>query len=140
MLPMQLADFIHFVKRELESEKLKTLYVGFSNFPLGSCMDASILLGNLLIENGYGDFYLVSGERSPFLTHSWLESSDWIIDITADQFDDTLEVKLMFSKTDHTGLYKDFIVTSAKPVIKKSLVADMGYIAVYNSIKVKLRQ
>lgn len=55
------------------------------NFPNGSCDDASILLARYLSEKGNFDIKLVKGGFDN-KTHNWLEVDDFIVDITAKQF------------------------------------------------------
>ena len=68
-------------------------YIGFTEFPMGSCGDASILLGEYLHEQGHGEWTYVSGVREgqQFQSHAWLERDGWLLDITADQFDEISE-------------------------------------------------
>ncbi len=59
------------------------------NFPHGSCGDASILLGQYLLDHSLGLWEYIGGEREQDLhSHAWLERDGLIVDITADQFDD----------------------------------------------------
>ncbi|WP_394165438.1 hypothetical protein [Neptunomonas phycophila] len=61
----------------------------FEAFPLGACGAASGLLGAYLDELGLGRFHYVCGRTSGqnWISHAWLELDGWILDITADQFD-----------------------------------------------------
>ena len=68
-------------------ESLTTI---LKNFPLGSCGEASVLLGVFLREQGFGGAVYVLGRRG----HQWharLEMGDTVIDITADQLDEGIE-------------------------------------------------
>lgn len=60
------------------------------DFPLGSCGDASSLLGKYLEQKGFGKFTYVSSQRisKPEESHAWIKGDNLIIDITADQFDE----------------------------------------------------
>lgn len=63
----------------------------FKEFPSGSCGDASLLLAKYLTSGGLGQFDYVKGETGSrrdgtWHTHGWIQQSDLIIDITADQF------------------------------------------------------
>lgn len=63
-------------------------------FPKGSCGDASLLLGAFLVDNGQGGFEYVSGTRgswedNSWISHAWLAKDGLIVDVTADQFDDS---------------------------------------------------
>jgi|WetSurMetagenome_2_1015567.scaffolds.fasta_scaffold873913_1 hypothetical protein len=77
----------------LESMLIQERSVTLQDFPRGSCGDATLLLGTYLIEEGFGPFDYMLGERSGpmgegWTSHAWLEQDDLIIDITADQFPD----------------------------------------------------
>lgn len=61
----------------------------FEYFPRGCCGDVAELLAAYLKDEGLGEFAYVSGwseERSS--SHAWLEKDGYIIDATADQFQD----------------------------------------------------
>jgi hypothetical protein len=62
-----------------------------SGFPAGCCGDSSELLAEFLKENGF-DFEYVGGrdggDDEELMTHAWLALDDFIVDITADQFND----------------------------------------------------
>jgi len=66
---------------------VRTIIVTFSNFPRGSCGEASLFLAKYLEENNCGCFNYILGDREG-RSHAWLEQGDVIVDITADQFDD----------------------------------------------------
>ncbi len=77
----------------IESCELKNLSIGFETFPYGSCGDATLLLGTYLIEQGFDPFHYVCGEKRNTATddwhpHAWLQKSNLVVDITADQFPD----------------------------------------------------
>ena len=57
------------------------------DFPRGACSDASLLLAKYLQVKRCGQSMYVLGERDG-QRHAWLQLQDFIIDITADQFDD----------------------------------------------------
>lgn len=61
--------------------------VGLASFPVGSCGDASLLLGTYLKDSGLGEWTYHSGSRGQ-QTHGWIERDGVIVDITADQFPD----------------------------------------------------
>jgi len=61
--------------------------LSLQSFPDGACGDASILLAHHLTEHGFGPFRYICGRRGD-ATHVWLRDGHFIIDITADQFDD----------------------------------------------------
>ncbi|MDH3976436.1 MAG: hypothetical protein OEV42_19400 [Deltaproteobacteria bacterium] len=61
----------------------------FRDFPVGSCCDATDLLGTYFLEKGLGSFDFVKGnrgEKGNLETHAWLQKEDIIVDITAYQF------------------------------------------------------
>lgn len=65
-------------------------------FPRGSCGDACELLGQYLIDSGFGDWRFCAGIRDrSFLSHAWLERDGLILDITADQFTEIDEPVLL---------------------------------------------
>ncbi len=96
---------------------IKKLPVSFHEFPMGSCGDASLLLGKYLDEMGLGQFYYVSGhlERQ---SHAWLEKDGVIIDITADQF---TEINDEVVVTRNNDFYKRF-----EEDIRKSYIDSFG--------------
>lgn len=57
------------------------------DFPRGACADASLLLAKYLQVNNCGQSLYVLGERRGH-GHAWLHLQEYIVDITADQFDD----------------------------------------------------
>lgn len=63
----------------------------FADFPHGACGDASLLLGKYIQQSASLSLHYVCGElreTGNFQTHAWLEHEDFIIDITADQFEE----------------------------------------------------
>lgn len=59
----------------------------FERFPQGCCGDTSDLLAKYLTEhNIYAEY--VWGINSKGQSHGWLEYQGWIVDITADQFNE----------------------------------------------------
>ena len=61
-------------------------------FPRGACGDVSLILGQVLDDEGITGFQYVCGNKyEPFSSHAWLQKGEWIIDITADQFPDVAE-------------------------------------------------
>ena len=66
------------------------------NFPNGACGSSSLLLGAILVDNGYANFKYVCGERPSqdgmqTISHAWLTDGHLIADITAKQFCDAPE-------------------------------------------------
>jgi hypothetical protein len=69
------------------------LGITFQAFPRGSCGDASPLLGRYLKDRGFADVTYVLGMRGRTIdgnehSHAWLRVDAYIVDITADQFDE----------------------------------------------------
>lgn len=72
------------------------------NFPHGACGSSSLLLGAILVDNGYMQFRYVCGERpsqdgTRTVSHAWLTDGELIVDITADQFCDAPEAVIVTS-------------------------------------------
>src|ERR1700690_2284647 len=66
----------------------RRLSVCMQKFPVGSCGDATLLLGTFLAEQGLGTFTYVLGGRTDDeiegrYTHAWLECDGIIVDLTA---------------------------------------------------------
>ncbi|MET7372535.1 hypothetical protein [Micromonospora arida] len=93
----------HAATNSQDQEALKAVVAGFrvalelgdlplvslAAFPHGSCGDVCELLGQFLIDSGFGEWRYCSGQRDDsFFTHAWLERDGLILDITADQFPD----------------------------------------------------
>lgn len=63
----------------------------FQSFPRGCCGDVAELLAALLKDEGLGTFAYVSGWRDGNdISHAWLEKDGYIVDATADQFEDAV--------------------------------------------------
>lgn len=126
---MELLEFVWKVKKALALEEIKSCYVGFNDFPAGACMDSSILLGILLNKNGYGIFNLVSGwsNTEHFFTHTWLESENHIIDITADQFNACRSQLPVLNLVDTPNFYSSFDIQFKESVLGYTSVPDLGF-------------
>ena|SRR5215204_3097983 len=74
----------------LENCDQTKLPVGLRAFPSGACADASLLLSKYLQEKGEGKAEYVSGTDGN-QTHAWLELDGILIDITADQFNSSID-------------------------------------------------
>ena len=123
------------VRDAIEQEEVRKCYIGFEWFPYGSCMDASILLGIILEENGVGRYEYVSAVND-LATHSWLEFEGQLIDITADQFDkDNPKVVINESVNFHLG----FKVASRHSIKDESKVPDIGFYYALSMVKEILR-
>lgn len=57
-------------------------------YPVGSCGDASLLLGAYLVDQGVEGFLYICGKYGEHngLTHAWLQRGNCVVDITASQF------------------------------------------------------
>lgn len=71
------------VRSDPATSRLSTL----RDFPRGACRDASLLLAKYLQVKNCGRSLYVLGERHGH-GHAWLQLQEFIIDITADQFED----------------------------------------------------
>ncbi|MCG8016212.1 MAG: hypothetical protein JAY97_08355 [Candidatus Thiodiazotropha sp. 'RUGA'] len=60
----------------------------FKAFPRGSCGNASLLLGNWLTRCGFKNIQVVLAKKEEGPSHSWLIVGGYIVDITADQFEE----------------------------------------------------
>jgi hypothetical protein len=75
--------------------------LGLRSFPKAACGDASRLLAQYLRDRGFGEWAIVSAWRDGLSrSHAWLEQDGWLIDITADQFDDGLEPVTVVRRSD----------------------------------------
>ena len=86
-------------REALEKCDRHLLPIAFEEFPRGSCGDATLLLAKFLEKSGFGMFDYVCGEipieGGGLQSHAWLQRSNLIIDITADQFDEVQETVLV---------------------------------------------
>jgi hypothetical protein len=73
--------------REALEKDVDDYPVIMGSFPLGCCGVVSRALGGYLMEIGYKSVEYVSGFSNK-KSHAWIEIDDWIVDITADQFND----------------------------------------------------
>jgi len=64
------------------------LFYTFSSFSSGACGDASLLLAKFLEQHRLGPSDYVIGKRAN-RSHAWLQRGDLVLDIAADQFDDS---------------------------------------------------
>lgn len=73
----------------------------WANFPRGACGDVSLILGQLLDDEGIKGFQYICGNKyEPFSSHGWLQHGEWIVDITADQFDDVNDSVIVTDKSE----------------------------------------
>lgn len=74
---------------QTSSDELKSL--GFSPlypFPKGWCEEVSLITHTILTKKGFKEFKIIKGNciYDDQFFHFWLESNDYIIDLTAHQF------------------------------------------------------
>ena len=92
--------------RELvELHNGKMLPAPYKDFPRGACGDTSEILACFLESNGFQVEY-VSGLRYP-QWHAWLEWRDYIVDITAYQFEDEITDKIIITK--NKSFHSEFV-------------------------------
>jgi hypothetical protein len=73
-------------------EKCPRAELPWPDFPRGACGDVSLILGQVLDDEGITGFQYICGNKyEPSSSHAWLQNEDWIVDITADQFPDVSE-------------------------------------------------
>ena len=109
------------------------------DFPLGSCGDVAILLGQYLHDAGLGTWRYVSWERPRgdygFESHGWIELHGVIADITADQFLEANEAVIVtpdsswhnsFAIRDEPGhdalidVYDDYTRTTLREIYRRA--------------------
>lgn len=90
----------------IKNDKIKENSI-FREFPNGCCADASLILAKFLEQKGFGICKYVRGQKG-IPTHAWLENEGFIIDITADQFDEIDEMVIV-SKNSEFHLEYDII-------------------------------
>lgn len=89
----RILDIATDVRSVLVSAAKDELPEHWSRFPRGACGDTTLVLGALLMDAGFDGFEYTSGERGSqedgtYSSHAWLQRSDLVVDITADQFVD----------------------------------------------------
>jgi len=79
----------------IERADRSTLGISFRHFPKGACGDTTPLLGHFMKACGAHETVYTLGERGQigrdWTSHAWLRVDSYIVDITADQFDDVSE-------------------------------------------------
>lgn len=132
----RLLAFVIKVRNALTLDEVKKAYVGFYDFPRGSCMDASILLGVLIERNGFGEFNLVSAlDDIKSSSHAWLENESHVIDITADQFTFWPKQSLVMKKELLPQHYNEFEIQWIESVLQHQAIPDLGYFAALNLVE-----
>ena len=80
-----------------------------TSFPHACCGVVSSILSHHLFTIGMPDVKRASGVRIDQQSHMWVEAGEWIIDITADQFDEVSEPVLVTqNRTWHQQFSFDF--------------------------------
>lgn len=78
----------------------------FEGFPRGCCGNAAVILAAYLKDEGFGEFAYVSGwSIEKDVSHAWLERDGYIIDVTADQFQDRANCSMV---TEDINWYSQF--------------------------------
>lgn len=76
-------------------------------FPDGCCGVAASILGHHFLTLGLPQVRRVSGLRDDNQSHAWVEVENWIVDITADQFEDVSDRVIVTSdRTWHYQFHK----------------------------------
>ena len=134
---MEIVDFVNACRSLLEQPDVKKMYIGFNDFPHGSCNDASVLVALMLSENGFSEFDCVIGENTSGGTHSWLQSDYLLIDITADQFTDTDTDTALLLKGSRREEHLGYRVTKTyKPKVSDlASTCTTGLITIYHIMK-----
>lgn len=105
----------------------ENLSIGFQSFPLGSCGDASLVLGFYLESKGLGVFDYVCGKRNGY-THAWLEKDGIILDITGSQFEDcNIDVYVGEKNLFYMSFEESFRHTYFDSLKGKSMISDVLY-------------
>ncbi len=74
------------LRRELEKRRgQELLNHNLQEFPTGCCGYVTIALGDFLQYRGIESTYICGTKGE--LTHAWLQVDGWVVDITADQFE-----------------------------------------------------
>jgi hypothetical protein len=99
MSKKEITSYCRLVREAIEKIDKGALSAQFQRFPNGACGAASDVLGTYLDELGYKPivrvlkYSRIPDQNQP---HAWLEYKDLIIDITADQFNDNLDIRPLF--------------------------------------------
>lgn len=86
----------------------KIAFIGSEDFPHGCCGNASERLQFKLINEGFESVKLIANRFIGEQSHAWLEYKGYIIDITADQFDD-FEEEVFIMATIESDFHKQFL-------------------------------
>ena len=94
-------------------------------YPSGTCGDTSTIVAVCLAENGYPEFTYISGERGSledgnWTSHTWLETENFVIDLTARQFDDG-PTELMIQKG--SAFHTSFSNLSSRQITRDDLAS-----------------
>ena len=87
----RLTNAVRLFRYAIEASDKRRFPASLKQFPRGSCGDAVLLHGTYLMQNDFGEFSYVSGERgdcrnNTWISHAWLEKGNLVVDITTDQF------------------------------------------------------
>ncbi len=125
-------------------EELDCVDCELNDFPSGSCEVSSVILGLSLIEIGIVDVVQTIGDRIVKgginrNNHVWLTvDGRYIVDITADQFDDSDTPVLVAERTDFHYTFKihEYRQIKSYYLIRRGSI---GYTGVYSNLLKKLR-
>ncbi len=109
------------------------------NFPSGSCEVASVIAGLYLQKTGISDVVQTVGNRDSGNNHVWLTvNGRYILDITADQFEDCEHGVIVAESTD---FHETFEVYDTRPVDFSYLVrrGSEGYGKFYSKVLAELQ-
>lgn len=109
------------------------------NFPSGSCEVSSVIAGLYLQQTGISDVVQTVAERENGNNHVWLTvNGTYILDITADQFEDC-ECEVVVAEM--TDFHKTFKVYDTRPVDFSYLIrpGNEGYGEFYSKVVAELQ-
>ncbi len=129
------------VRNAIESVISTSEYVDceLRNFPSGSCEVSSVITGLYIQENGISDVVQTVGKRENGSNHVWLTvGGRYILDITADQFEDCDHGVIVEEATD---FHKSFEIYETRPVDFSYLIrpGSEGYGRFYSKILAELK-
>ena len=94
----------------------------FKDFPEGCSQDTSLILAKYLHAKGFGIPYVVSAEKESG-SHMWIELDNYIIDITADQFEEVSEKVIVTKKSKFHNSFED----KEKPIPYNQLLTGSNF-------------
>ena len=135
MSKLELYSLVLRFRNTLINTDINARPVGLQDFPSGACYDSSMLLGTYLRDQGLLGFLCCSGERgcrsnNSWVSHTWLQKAELIIDITASQFSDCAQEIIV---SDSSIWHKSFSVNSQRcsDFRQSSDIADRNLCSIY---------